>query len=291
MASLYEQYQRRSGEPDGPDLAEAYEESFGQQLEALAEVPRMVIVASRLDDATERMIDFLADTFGVPVNAVLFQPFEGGLIGRTSLRPDDTGPATGGRRSASNTASREQAQTFWDAWLDVARPVLSDIRFPKNGPRSVLIKRKIVPGLPVAITTWVSASEAYAEIQFDDDNPATNTALLTEMASHRAEVEAAFGAELDWRGLDTNGLMTKRTKIVTAKIDIGDRAKPTAEGLHGLTDATRRLIDAVAPFLGDVVDQVTSAMEDDAESEDEPEDPQSVGTDEALDPTSKLDSV
>ena len=268
VALFYTKYRRGLGD-DEADLAEAYEERFGEELDAIAEAPRMIVVASRLDDATERMIDFLADSFGVPVNAVLFQPFEGGLIGRTWLRPDELSSRAVGRRTASNTASREAAKTFWDAWLDVSRSAFPDIRLPKNGPRSVLIKRRIISGLPAALTVWVSTSEAYAEIQFDDDDPAVNEALLAALQERRDLIEASFGGVLDWRALEANELMTKRTKVVTPKVDIGDRANPTVEGLNGLTDLARRILDAVKPHLAESFETVTAITDDSDASEDD----------------------
>ena len=36
---------------------------------------RLILVASELDPSSERIIDYLADNYGVPVNAVLFQHF------------------------------------------------------------------------------------------------------------------------------------------------------------------------------------------------------------------------
>ena len=82
VATLFESYRLRSGS-DPTDLAEAYEERFGEPLDTIAEPPRMIIVASRLDDSTERMIAFLADVFGVPVNAAL--PAVRGWIDRTDM--------------------------------------------------------------------------------------------------------------------------------------------------------------------------------------------------------------
>jgi len=76
VATIYQAYRQRFGE-ENADLAEACEEHFGESLDGLADTPRMIIVASRLDDATERMIEFLAVRFGLPVNALIFQPFAG----------------------------------------------------------------------------------------------------------------------------------------------------------------------------------------------------------------------
>ncbi len=272
VALVYSKY-RRSFSDDEADLAEAYEERFGEELEAIAEAPRMIVVASRLDDATERMIEFLADTFGVSVNAVLFQPFEGGLIGRTWLRPDELGSRAVGRRTASSTASREAAKAFWDAWLGESRSAFPDIRLPKNGPRSVVIKRRIIPGVPAALTVWVSASEAYAEIQFDDDDPVMNEALLATLQERQDMIETSFGEALDWRALEANGLMTKRTKVVSPKVGIGDRANPTAEGLAALTDVARRILDAVKPHLAETFETVTALADDNESSPDDPDQP------------------
>ena len=168
VALSYANYRRRFGDEEA-DLAETYEERFGEELDAIAEAPRMIVVASRLDDSTERMIDFLADSFGVPVNAVLFQPFEGGLIGRTWLRPDELGTRAVRRRSASTTASREEAQKFWDAWLAVGRPALPDIgcsqttssnststtAFPPNGASSLSMTTEMLDEIPDGMT-WLN---------------------------------------------------------------------------------------------------------------------------------------
>lgn len=246
VAAIYEGYCSRVGSTD-TDLAEVFEERFGEQLDAIVYPPRMLVVASRIDDSTERMITFLAEGFGVPVNAALFQPFAGGLIGRTWLRVEESPRLVS--RSSSNTESRDQAKLFWDAWLPVGRAALPGIRLPANGPRSVLIKRRIINGIPAALTVWVSSSEAYAEVQFDDDDPSMNEALLSALSTNRNTIENAFGSTLDWRGPEEGGLMTKRTKVVTPKVAIGDRSSPTAAGLHALADSAQRLLTAVQPYL------------------------------------------
>ena len=134
---MYQLYRERFDD-DSADLAEDFEEHFGETLDDLADTPKMIIVASRLDDSTERMINFLAERFKLPVNAALFQPFAGGLIGRTWLRGEEPRPPG----HHPNTKSRDESKQFWDTWLPIGRPILPDIRLPANGPRSVLIKRR-----------------------------------------------------------------------------------------------------------------------------------------------------
>jgi hypothetical protein len=264
VAATFESYRVRSGS-DPADLAEVYEERFGEALDAIAHPPRMIIVASRLDDSTERMIAFLADEFGVPVNAALFQPFAGGLIGRTWLRQEEP-TRTVGRLSAANTASREEAQHFWNVWLPIGRAALPTIRLPANGPRSVFIKRRMMGGVPADLAVWVTTTEAYAEVQFDDDDPATNDLLLSALKVKQAPIEDAFGGPLEWLG--TGGLMVKRTKVRTHSVSVGHRSDPTSEGLHDLADVASRLLAAVEPHLRETYESASLAIaEADAEGE------------------------
>ena len=259
VESIFSVYAQSVG-AETTDLAEAFEEHFGQPLTEIAGAPpRMIVVASRLDDSTERMIDFLAETYDVPINAVLFQPFAGDLVGRTWLRPDDpVAPKARGRRSASNSASREQAKVFWDQWLPIGREVMRGVTLPKNGPRSPLIARSIEPGIPARFVVWVSSSEGYAEVQFDDDDRELNARLLEALQRHQAEIEAAYGLALDWRARDTSGLMTKRTKVVGRRISIGDRLNPDPAAIRELAESSQRLVDAVRPFLAQVFESVSA---------------------------------
>ena len=251
---------------ESTDLGEAYEERFGEQLDEIEDTPRIIVVASRLDDSTERMIDFLADNFDVPINAVLFQPFEGGLLGRTWLRPDDPRVRRGGSRSAANVVAREESKAFWDAWLPLGRSVLPDVQLPLKGPRAVWISRIIERGIPANLVVWVTTSQAYAEVQFDDADPETNQALLGALKRRHTDIESVFGTGLDWRGLDASEQQTKRTKVVTHKIPIGTRTEPTEEGLRGLADLARRLLDAVRPHLVEVFDEATAMLNNDEPS-------------------------
>ena len=53
----------------------AFAEKFGGQSppEKINEEHRLTVVAAELDDSTERIIDYLSDNYGVPVNAVFFR--------------------------------------------------------------------------------------------------------------------------------------------------------------------------------------------------------------------------
>jgi hypothetical protein len=253
---MYQGYRGRFAD-DSPDLAEAYEEQFGESFEGLADTPRMIIVASRLDDSTERMIEFLAVRFGVPVNAALFQPFAGGLIGRTWLRPDDPGRPAGHARSRS--ARKEEAQQFWEAWLPIGREIFRDIGLPASGPRSTRMNRRIMSGVPALLTLRVTRAEADAHVQLHDNDPSINEAWLAVLKEEKPSMEEAFGGALDWRGPDASELMTKRTKVVTPRVSIGERSDPTKEGLENLAATARRLLDAVKPYLAESYDRALAA--------------------------------
>jgi hypothetical protein len=69
-----------SGEfAQGRTFRAAFDEHFGQPLpEVINESHRLVIVASELDASTQRIVEYLLEDYGVPVNAVFFRYFRDG---------------------------------------------------------------------------------------------------------------------------------------------------------------------------------------------------------------------
>ena len=58
-------------------LHQAFKDKFGTSLpESINESHRIIIVASELDSSTERIINYLTESFGVPINAVFFRYFK-----------------------------------------------------------------------------------------------------------------------------------------------------------------------------------------------------------------------
>ena len=74
----YEQIaQIYSDKNGGDELEQAFAESFDTGLpEELNQSHELVVVASELDPSSERIISYLSDNYGVPINAVFFRYFE-----------------------------------------------------------------------------------------------------------------------------------------------------------------------------------------------------------------------
>lgn len=73
IIELADQYLRDRG-----PLDDAFEQRFGEQLpETLNGQHRMLVVASELDPSTERILNYLSDTYGVDINAATFEYFHG----------------------------------------------------------------------------------------------------------------------------------------------------------------------------------------------------------------------
>lgn len=91
IPQTFAQYQVRY---PGSATAASFEQAFYDRFEA--SVPetvntshRLIFVASELEASSERIVDYLADSYGVPVDAVLFQHFSDGgreYLTRTWLR-------------------------------------------------------------------------------------------------------------------------------------------------------------------------------------------------------------
>jgi hypothetical protein len=62
---------------EGKSLKAAFEAKFGIELpEVINEDHAMLVVASEIDDSTERIIRYLSETYGVDINAVRFEFFQ-----------------------------------------------------------------------------------------------------------------------------------------------------------------------------------------------------------------------
>ena len=71
----------------------AFADQFdGAPPETINENHRLVIVASQLDDSTQRIVEYLLEDYGVPINAVFFRYFRDGeseYLGRSWLKDPD----------------------------------------------------------------------------------------------------------------------------------------------------------------------------------------------------------
>ncbi len=60
----------------GKKLEEGFDDAFGSSLpEQINQRHELIVVASELDTSTERIINYLTDSYGVPINAVFFRFF------------------------------------------------------------------------------------------------------------------------------------------------------------------------------------------------------------------------
>lgn len=68
-----------SGSNQGKKLEEGFDDAFGTSLpEQINQNHVLIVVASELDSSTERIINYLSDNYGVPINAVFFRFFRDG---------------------------------------------------------------------------------------------------------------------------------------------------------------------------------------------------------------------
>ncbi len=78
---------------EGADFEEAFVERFAQPLPDVFNADQqLTVVASALDPASDRIVEYLAERFGVPINAVFFRYFDHGdgeFLARTWLLPPE----------------------------------------------------------------------------------------------------------------------------------------------------------------------------------------------------------
>lgn len=92
----------------GRTFHSAFADEFcGAPPETINESHRLVIVASQLDDSTQRIVEYLLDDYGVPINAVFFRYFRDGesqYLGRSWLKD----PEAAEEKARSKEAKRLQ---------------------------------------------------------------------------------------------------------------------------------------------------------------------------------------
>lgn len=107
-----------SEHPPKINLEEAYQMKFNQELpESINEEHRMLVVGSEIDSSSRRIINYLAETYGVPVNAVTFNYFKDGeseLLARTFLIEQSKPQISGGRSKRRPRLTAEQLQEIAD---------------------------------------------------------------------------------------------------------------------------------------------------------------------------------
>ncbi len=128
---------------NGESLEQTFRDRFGENLpEVINESHRIYIVASSLDSATERIVEYLSETHGVDINAATFAYFNVGddeLIGRSMLldeevvqtRSETRSPSRRRRRNATEEELREVAlengvADLWDHAVNVLPPLFQN---------------------------------------------------------------------------------------------------------------------------------------------------------------------
>jgi hypothetical protein len=102
IANIFEAFQEKQGIGQHKSLDDAYRHVFDNSSppEEYNGSHRLVIVATELDESTERIINYLSEAFSVPINAVFFRFFKDGdreyFTRAWFLDPDGPGPGPGG---------------------------------------------------------------------------------------------------------------------------------------------------------------------------------------------------
>ena len=114
---------------DQADLGEAFAERFGSSLPDVVNADQQfTIIASELDPTSDRIVEFLAESYGVPINAVFFRHFrddDRDYLARTWLLD----PSEAVTRSGSLSRLGQFRRDFWAHFLKV----LPDAPGPPSG--------------------------------------------------------------------------------------------------------------------------------------------------------------
>jgi hypothetical protein len=116
----------------GRTFQTAFAEVLGTEPpETINETHRLVVVASELDESTQRIVEYLLDAYGVPVNAVFFKYFRGSeaeYLGRSWLRDPQIADELARVREPKRTPSEWNGGDYYVLFGHDARRSWEDAR-------------------------------------------------------------------------------------------------------------------------------------------------------------------
>lgn len=102
-------------------LDKAFKKKFDEELpEILNESHKMLVVASEIDESTERIINYLSDLYGVAINAISFQYFKDDNGKEYLARAFLIEPSEVDRKSKTKRASKRQPPLPFEEFKEIA---------------------------------------------------------------------------------------------------------------------------------------------------------------------------
>ena len=187
----------------GP-LEKAFKEKFGTDIpDILNEHHKMFIVASEIDDSSERIIEYLSDSYGVGINAITFQYFqENGkeFLSRVFLIE----PSEANYRIQTKSSSKRKPPLSYEELERIAE---------ENGAGDLY--KKIIEELPEYFEQNVTtrSSVAFIGIMGEDKSRKTIFSILPEKSS--SEIGIQYEVYLD-RFVDYFGINKEVVDVLSS---------------------------------------------------------------------------
>ena len=122
ISDIANNYLKNNGLDNGP-IEKVFKDKFGNDIpEILNENHKMLVVASEIDSGSERIIEYLSDSYGVGINAVTFQHYEDKKNGQEFLsRVFLVEPDEADYRVQSKSSSKRKPITTFEEFENIAR--------------------------------------------------------------------------------------------------------------------------------------------------------------------------
>ncbi len=158
----------------------AFRNKFSQDLpEALNQTQRILLVAPRIPDGVRNLIEYLSETYGIPINAVSFDVFQAAnerVLVRTVLLDDTDSRETGGKKRRSPTMGellemgmRNDAGAVTEYFYSLRDRFAAPVRYRANWA----YVRKIGQKNLTYISVYPAAKPGAVVVQLAEENIAT----------------------------------------------------------------------------------------------------------------------
>jgi len=199
----------------------AFEDAFKHApMKDLNETHLLVVVASELDDSTERIVLYLGESFGVPINVVFFTCFEDGgnrYLTRTWLKDPmevETTSATSIEKSKKELVERDILRLeFWTGLLGFSKEKTKLFANISPGHYHYIQTSSGKSGLNFIYT--VKEEEGTAELYIDrgKESLEENKKIFDDLYVNKDKIEESFGAPLIWDKIEGRRACRIKKKI------------------------------------------------------------------------------
>ncbi len=247
---LNQECSKYSGQPLEDYITENFEDVDWEDI-SINQFQKILLVGTSVDEALQRMIEWLSDIYSVSINALVFKYTKTSngdeVIAKTTIIPEEVEKEKSQRHQRKIYAERHiLRKEFWTELLEKAKQKID--LFNNISPSIYSWIGRGAGKSGISYNFLISNKYARCEIYFDagKDSESLNKQRFEELLRQKEEIERKFGANLNWERLED-----RRASRISFSFPEGSlRNKEGWDAVQTkMVDGMIRLVEATKEFI------------------------------------------